>query len=46
MNVSLLLEEAAIPCDIVAVDTRKGDQHKPEFVKINPNAKMPALFLW
>jgi GST-like protein len=25
------------------VDTRKGDQHKPEFLKINPNAKTPAL---
>jgi len=25
------------------VDTRKGDQHKPEFVKISPNAKTPAL---
>ena len=36
-------EEADIPYEIVAVDTRKGDQHKPEFVKINPNAKTPAL---
>ena len=25
------------------VDTRKGDQFKPEFLAINPNAKTPAL---
>jgi len=27
----------------VPVDTRKGDQFKPEFLAINPNAKTPAL---
>jgi GST-like protein len=43
LKVALFLEEANIPYELIAVDTRKGDQHKPEFVAINPNAKTPAL---
>ncbi len=43
LKVALLLEEAKIPYEIVVVDTRKGDQHQPEFLKVNPNAKTPAL---
>ena len=27
----------------VAVDTRKGDQFKPEYLAVNPNAKVPAI---
>ena len=26
----------------IPVDTRKGEQHKPEYLAINPNAKVPA----
>jgi GST-like protein len=33
----------ALPYEIVPVDTRKGEQHKPEFLKVNPNAKVPAI---
>lgn len=43
LKIALFLEESNIPYEIVVVDTRKGDQHKPEFIKINPNAKTPAL---
>jgi GST-like protein len=43
LKVALFLEEANIPYELIAVDTRKGDQHKPEFVAINPNAKTPAI---
>jgi GSH-dependent disulfide-bond oxidoreductase len=42
-KVALLLEECAIPYELVPVDTRRGDQFKPEFLAINPNAKTPAI---
>ncbi|CAM3636122.1 glutathione S-transferase family protein [Polynucleobacter brandtiae] len=43
LKVALFLEEANIPYEVVAVDTRKGEQHLPDFMRINPNAKTPAL---
>jgi GSH-dependent disulfide-bond oxidoreductase len=42
-KVALFLEETGTPYDPIAVDTRKGEQHKPEFLAINPNAKLPAI---
>jgi GST-like protein len=42
-KVALFLEEAGLPYEPVPIDTRKGDQHKPEFLAINPNAKVPAI---
>ena len=42
-KVALFLEEAGLPYEPIAVDTRKGDQHKAEFLAINPNAKVPAI---
>jgi len=43
MKVALFLEEAGLPYEVVPVDMRKGDQFKPEFLAINPNAKTPAI---
>jgi len=43
MKVALFLEEAGVPYEPIPVDTRKGDQHKPEFLKVNPNAKVPVI---
>jgi GSH-dependent disulfide-bond oxidoreductase len=43
MKVALFLEESGLPYEIVPVDMRKGDQFKPEFLAINPNAKTPAI---
>src|SRR6266404_5398956 len=43
MKVALLLEETGIPYEVIPVDTFKGEQHKPEFRKINPNGKTPAI---
>jgi GSH-dependent disulfide-bond oxidoreductase len=43
MKVALFLEEAGLSYDPIPIDTRKGDQHKPEYLAINPNAKVPAI---
>ncbi len=42
-KVALYLEETGLPYEPVPVDTRKGEQHLPAFLAINPNAKTPAL---
>src|SRR5580692_2265613 len=42
-KVALFLEESGLPYQAIPVDTRKGDQHKPEYLAINPNAKVPAI---
>ena len=42
-KVALFLEESGLPYEIIPVDTRKGEQFKPEFLAINPNAKTPAI---
>jgi GSH-dependent disulfide-bond oxidoreductase len=42
-KVALFLEEAGLPYEAFPIDTRKGDQHKPEFLAVNPNAKVPAI---
>jgi GST-like protein len=43
MKGALLLEDAGVQYEAVPVDTRKGDQHKPDYLAINPNAKVPAI---
>ena len=43
MKVALLLEELGLPYEAIPVDTRKGEQHTPDFLAINPNAKVPAV---
>jgi GST-like protein len=42
-KVALCLEEMGLPYELVPIDTRKGEQHTPEFLAINPNAKVPAI---
>jgi glutathione S-transferase len=39
----LILEELGVPCEKVKLDLQKGDTKKPEFVAINPNAKVPCV---
>ncbi len=43
MKVALFLEEAGLDYEAIAIDGRLGDQHKPEYQAINPNAKAPSL---
>ena len=42
-KIALFLEEAGLEYEVVPVDTRKGEQFKPDFLAINPNGKTPAL---
>ncbi len=42
-KVALFLEESGLAYEPIAIDTRKGDQFKPEFLQINPNGKVPAI---
>ncbi|MGH1419066.1 MAG: glutathione S-transferase family protein [Hyphomicrobiaceae bacterium] len=42
-KVALFLEEAGLAYEPIPLETRKGDQHQPKFLKINPNAKAPAI---
>jgi len=42
-KVALFLEETGLPYEAIPVDTRKGDQHTPDYLAINPNAKVPAI---
>jgi GST-like protein len=42
-KVALFLEESGLPYEPVPVDTRKGEQHKPDYLAVNPNAKVPAI---
>ena len=39
----LVLEELGVPCEKVKLDISKGDTKKPDFVKLNPNAKVPTI---
>src|SRR5277367_6807240 len=42
-KVTILLEEAAIPYNIVPVHIGRGDQFTPAFLKMNPNHRMPVV---
>ena len=42
-KITIMLEECALPYRVIPVNINKGDQHTPEFLAINPNAKVPAI---
>ena len=42
-KVTLFLEEAGLPYDLVPIDITAGDQFDEEFLRISPNNKMPAI---
>src|SRR5215472_13246645 len=42
-KVTVMLEELGLKYHIVPVNIGRGDQFKPEFLKISPNNRMPAI---
>jgi GSH-dependent disulfide-bond oxidoreductase len=40
---SIMLEEVGIPYEVHAVNIGKDEQFKPEFLKISPNNRIPAI---
>ena len=42
-KVSIMLEEVGLAYRVFAVDITKGEQHKPEFLAISPNNRIPAI---
>ena len=43
MKVALFLEETGLPYEAIPVESGKGDQFEPEFLALNPNAKVPVI---
>ncbi|MFO1032760.1 MAG: glutathione S-transferase N-terminal domain-containing protein [Hyphomicrobiales bacterium] len=42
-KITIFLEEAGLPYTLHRVDIGKGDQFKPDFLKIAPNNRIPAI---
>ena len=42
-KISIMLEELGVEYDVHPVDFPNGDQHKPDFLKIGPNNKIPVI---
>src|SRR5450631_2937286 len=42
-KITMFLEEAGLEYRIIPINIGAGDQFKPEFLKISPNNKMPAI---
>ncbi|WP_119271112.1 glutathione S-transferase family protein [Taklimakanibacter deserti] len=40
---SIMLEETGLPYSVHVVDIDKGRQHEPEFLRLNPNNKIPVI---
>src|SRR5665213_2254107 len=42
-KISIMLEECKLPYNFIPVNISKGEQFKPDFLKISPNNRMPAI---
>ncbi|WP_323776161.1 glutathione S-transferase N-terminal domain-containing protein [Leisingera sp.] len=42
-KISIALEEMGLPYEVTLIDIGKGDQFAPEFLKLSPNNRMPAI---
>lgn len=43
IGIHVLLEEIGKPYELEAINLREGAQYKPEYTKVNPKSKVPAL---
>lgn len=42
-KITIMLEECALPYRVIPVNIGAGDQFKPDFLRISPNNRMPAI---
>lgn len=42
-KVSIALEELALPYEVRPIDITKGEQHTPDYLRLNPNGKIPVI---
>jgi GST-like protein len=42
-KISIMLEECGLPYRVRPMQLGRGDQHTPDFLKLNPNGRMPAI---
>jgi GSH-dependent disulfide-bond oxidoreductase len=42
-KITIFLEEVALPYSLIPINIGAGDQFKPEFLKISPNNRIPAI---
>jgi GSH-dependent disulfide-bond oxidoreductase len=42
-KISIMLEECGLPYTVIPVNISRGDQFEPDFLKISPNNRMPAI---
>ena len=42
-KISIMLEELGLPYTVFPVNIRTGEQFAPEFLKISPNNRIPAI---
>ena len=42
-KISIMLEECELPYKLIPVNLGKGDQFKPDFLKISPNNRIPVI---
>src|SRR3974390_2961905 len=42
-KISIMMEECKLPYTLIPVNISKGEQFNPDFLKISPNNRMPAI---
>ena len=42
-KVSIMLEELGVPYEVHSINIGEGEQHEPDFLKISPNNRIPAI---